>query len=107
MTTSQNNLQTDLTQNKGASNDMISQTETRKPYSQPAIIYETVLQTSAGSQAFPDPYTELDPSMPGKPENSRVQEGASLNPPMPPKPPARSSSDDGGTSLNPPMPPKP
>jgi hypothetical protein len=106
MTTSQNNLQTDLTHNKGAFNDMNCQTEPRKPYNQPSIIYETVLHTSAGSQAFPDPYTELDPSMPGKPANSR-SEDTSLNPPMPPKPPARSSSDDGGTSLNPPMPPKP
>lgn len=77
----------------------------RKSYVSPAIIYESTLETKAGSALGALPGIEVDPDLPGKPTSAGRPSG-SLDPVLPAKPVAKPSSGGGGHA-DPPLPPKP
>lgn len=80
----------------------------RKVYSPPAIVYETRLQTNAGSATSLLIDGELDPELPGKPVSDPSAGGGSpgTDPALPAKP-SRPSSGRGSPGADPALPPKP
>jgi hypothetical protein len=91
-----------------------SSTAVRKPYTQPGIIHELMLETQATMGSIPmipsDPES-IDPPLAPKPSSGGGHNGGveSIDPPLAPQPARRGGSEGGGGSegIDPPLAPKP